>query len=175
MQGNAKSMVLSMIACLAGCLVLLALIPRQGATKLPTVQAAQVAREVAAGTKWDVAIADGLGAPWRAVNVAMVPGDAEHAQRWRAGYQGSGEDYLSIQQRKNGGAGWVKEIASGSDAGSVNVAGVGWRKVEMARDQKALVRSQPLAGLDTVVTGKGSWQQLQQVAAVVTPYSQIAK
>ena len=155
MQGNAKSMVLSMIACIAGCLVILALIPRQGATKLPTVQASQIAREVSSTKHWDVAVADGLGSPWRAVNVAIVPGDKDHAERWRAGYQGDGEDYVSIQQRKDGGAAWIKDVASGSDAGSVDLGGVSWRKVEMQSGQKGLVRSQPLAGLDTVVIGEG--------------------
>ena len=175
MQGNAKSMVLSMIACIAGCLVILALIPRQGATKLPTVQASQIAREVSSTKHWDVAVADGLGSPWRAVNVAIVPGDKDHAERWRAGYQGDGEDYVSIQQRKDGGAAWIKDVASGSDAGSVDLGGVSWRKVEMQSGQKGLVRSQPLGGLDTVVTGKGSWAQLQQISTAAKPYSQIAK
>lgn len=173
MQGNAKSMVLSMIACIAGCLVLLALIPRQGATKLPTVPAQEIAREVSATKKWDVAVAKGLGSPWRAVNVAMVPANDKYAERWRAGYQGSGEDYLSIQQRKGGGPGWIKQMAGGSDAGTVDVGGVTWRKVSMDRDQKGLVRTQPLSGLDTIITGKGSWDQLQQIAAAVTPYSKL--
>lgn len=173
MQGNAKSMVLSMIACIAGCLVLLAFIPRQGPTKLSTVAADDVAHQVASTKKWDVAIAQGLGSPWRPVHAAMIPGDKEHPERWRVGYQGSGDDYLAVQQRKDGGADWIRQMASGSDAGSSRIGGVTWRKIDMSGDQKALVRTQPLGGLDTVVVGKGTWNQVEQVASATKPISEI--
>lgn len=175
MQGNAKSMVLSMIACIAGCLVLLALIPRQGATKLATVDAAGVAGQVSQSKKWDVAVADGLGSPWRPVHAAMIPGDKENPERWRAGYQGAGEHYLSIQQRKDGGAAWFAKVAKGTNSGELKAGGATWRKVEMDGDQKALVRTTPLAGLDTVVTGKGTWNQLEQVAKSAKPISAVTK
>lgn len=175
MQGNAKSMVLSMIACIAGCLVLLALIPRQGPTRLPTLADDDVARQVASTKKWDVAVADGLASPWRPVHAAMIPGDKEHPERWRVGYQGKGDDYLAVQQRKDGGANWTGQVAGGSEAGTSEVGGVAWRKIEMQGGQKALVRSKPLGGLDTVVVGKGTWAQLQQVASTAKPISEVRR
>lgn len=172
MQGNAKSMVLSMIACLAGCLVLLALVPRQAPTQRPTVEDTAIAREVAANQKWDVAVAKGLAKPWRPVNVHLIPADGKEKARWMAGYQGKGSDFVSIQQTKNGGSTWTDEVAKGSDAGTVDIGGTSWRKVNLSvGDQKALVRTSPLAGLDTIVTGKGDWSDLQAVATSATPYS----
>ena len=45
----------------------------------------------------------------------------------------------------------------------------------MDGDQKALVRTTPLAGLATVVTGKGTWNQLEQVAKSAKPISAVTK
>ena len=162
-----------MIACIAGCLVLLALVPRQQSTPRPTVPVMNIAREVSANQKWDVAVAKGVGNPWRAVNVRYVAGDDTHLPHWQAGYQGKGSDYVAINQTKDGGSKWLNQVANGSDAGSVTVGGVAWKKVNLPTgDQKVLVRQAPLAGLDTIVTGKGTWDQLQQFAAKATPYSQ---
>lgn len=172
MQGNAKSMVLSMIACLAGCLVLLALIPRQGATPRPTVGLAPITREVHDSSGWDIATAQGLASSWRPVNAQMITGDDDHMKHWQVGYQGKGSDFVAVEQAKNGGSRFVKQMVPGSANGSVNAGGVTWSKVELSTgDQKALVRSAPLGGLDTIVMGVGTWQQLTDVAAALKPYS----
>lgn len=165
-------MVLSMIACIAGCLVLLSFIPRQQSTPRPTVPLAPVAREISSTKHWDVAVAKGIGEPWRPVNVLLVPAGERTKERWQAGYQGAGEDYIAIDQTKDGGAAWVKELAGGDPAGELTAGGVTWKKVVLPKnEQKALVRSQPLGGLDTIVTGKGTWDQLAQFAAAATPFS----
>lgn len=172
MQGSAKSMVLSMIACIAGCLVLLALIPRQGPTPRPTVGVAPIAREVRDTTGWDVAAADSAPTPWRAVDAQIVAGDADHVKHWQVGYQGKGSDFVVIEQAKNGGATFVRQFAAGTSAGTLSVGGVTWTKVDLSTgDQKALVRTTPLGGLDTVVTGVGTWDRLAQIAAAAKPYS----
>lgn len=173
MQGNAKSMVLSMIACLAGCLVILALIPRQGTTRLHDVDAHGVAKGVVASKKWDVALADGLNSPWRTVQATLVPGDRQHAARWRVGYQGDGSDFVAVQQNQGAGAAWIKQMTPGVNRGDTTVAGTVWHKVEMDSGQRALVRSMPLSGLETIVSGKASWQQLQDVASHLKPYSAV--
>ena len=81
----------------------------------------------------------------------------------------------SIQQRKDGGAAWFAKVARGANSGELKAGGATWRKVEMDGDQKALVRTTPLAGLDTVVTGKGTWNQLEQVAKSAKPISAVTK
>lgn len=174
MKGNAKSMVLSMIACIAGCLVILALIPRQGPTPRETVDAKGVASQVKTTQKWDVALADGIGQPWRPVNVTLIPGDKSRPARWLAGYQGKGEDYLSIQQTANGGDKWVNTVAAGAREGTMNVNGVTWTKISLEKtDGKAIARQGKLGGLDTVIIGQGTWEQLAQFAKAAKPLSAI--
>lgn len=163
-----------MIACIAGCLVIWALVPRQGPTPRATVDAKSVAQNVKSTKKWDVALAPGVGEPWRPVTATQMPGDQSHAPRWQVGYKGNGQDYIAIAQTPNGGDAWVKQVANGTEKGNVTVSGVSWKKVELSRaGGKALVRSGKLGGLDTVITGQGSWEQLQKFAAQAKPLSQL--
>ena len=165
-----------MIACIAGCLVILSLIPRQGPTPRASVDAVSVAKATHQDKKWDVALAPGVGKPWRPVTATVVPGDKTHPERWQAGYQGEGEDYLAIQQTPSGNAAWVDQVAPGTDEGTVTVDGAVWTKRELSTsDAKALVRKDKLNGLSTLISGHGSWEQLEQFAKAATPFSQLPK
>ena len=154
--------------------MILALIPRQGPTPRATVDAKSVAKQVKMTKKWDVSLAEGVGKPWRPVNVTTTPGDKTHAPRWLAGYQGDGKDYLAIQQTPNGGSKWFKQVASGQEAGTVQAAGATWTKINLDKtDGKALIRQGKLGGLDTVIIGQGEWDELLTFAKAAKPISQL--
>ena len=171
MRGSAKSMVISMVVVGAACLVWLAFLPRISSVPQATVDDHGIARETAARKHWDVAIAQD-GRAWRPVNVRMLSLE-DQRPTWQAGYAGPDDAYAAAQQTAGGDARWTRQ-QTGTDnrAGESTIGGVAWQRYEdVGHDQKSLVRSAPLGGLSTVVTGKGSWGQLEQFAGTLVPFS----
>jgi hypothetical protein len=168
-------MVISMVIVMLAVLAWWAFVPRsdQG-TQQPVADIAGIAREVGISEHWDPAVADGLPKGWQPVNVTLVT--ASQPNTWQAGYDAPGGKYARVLQTKNGSTAWVQQQTSAaSSSGSVVLNGVRWTKMERpSGGERSLVRSQPLGGLSTVVTGTGDWAQLQEFAASLKPLSKSA-
>ncbi|PWJ24242.1 uncharacterized protein DUF4245 [Branchiibius hedensis] len=176
MRGGVRSMVISMIVLLAAVAVWVAMVPRVSSVSTPIADPQGIAREIGAQQKWDIAIPVGLPDGWAAQNVTLLTFEKQPAT-WQAGYDAPNGGYVAAFQTKDGDATWVKQQTySGVPAGSVTIDGVTWAKYDRAsKGQKSLVRSTPLSGLSTVVTGLGTWEQLQQFAGALQPISQALK
>lgn len=174
MRAGVRSMIISLLILLAGVAVWIAMVPRVSSVSSPVVDPQGIAREVGADQKWDIAVPVGLPTGWAAQNVRLLTFDKQ-PDTWQAGYDAPGGGYVALLQTKNGDATWVKnQTYSGVESGTVVIGGVSWTKYDRAsKDQKSLVRSQPLSGLSTIVTGLGSWEQLQQFAGALKPMSQL--
>lgn len=172
MRGSAKSMVISMIVVIAAVLGWLAMVPRVSSVSRPVADVDGIAREVSHTQRWDVAVADGLPDEWKPTNVRMLT--PKHQQRtWQAGYTGPDSAYVAVRQTKDGTAAWVhRQVGEGAKAGSTTIDGATWTKYRKeSNDQLSLLRAQPISGLTTVVTGTGSWKQLEMLAGALVPYS----
>lgn len=176
MRGGVRSMVISMIVLLAAVAVWVAMVPRVSSVSTPVADPQGIAREIGAQQKWDIAIPVGLPDGWSAQNVTLLTFEKQPAT-WQAGYDAPGGGYVAVFQTRDGDRTWVKnQTYSGVQAGTVTIGGVSWTRYDRAsKDQKSLVRSQPLSGLSTVVTGLASWEQLQQFAGALQPISQALK
>lgn len=170
MTGSAKSMVISMVVVLAACLLWIAMVPRVSNVSQPVVDVPGIAREVGLQQHWAVALPQGLSKDWIPTNVRLLKYDGSQPT-WHAGYQGPSGKYLSLEQTLKGNEDWVKnQTGFGSPAGTVTLAGATWTRYSSSdKDQRSLVRDQPLAGLSTVVTGKADWPELEVMAAALKP------
>ena len=165
-------MIISLIVVLACVLVWMAMVPRVSSVSNPVTDLPGIVRENSRSTHWDLAVADGLPKGWAPTNVHLLKPSKAHVT-WQAGYTGPDNAYAAVLQTRDGGAGWVAErTGDGSKVGTQTVDGVTWTRYEKASNgQRSLVRSTPLAGLTTVVTGTTGWKQLGMFASALTPYS----
>lgn len=172
MTGTAKSMVISMIVVLAVCLVWLAMVPRVSSVSKPVQDVGGIAREISHAQHWDVAVAVGLPQEWQPTNVHLLKPEKK-PKTWQAGYSGPESAYAAVKQTKGGYASWVSDQVGGGDkVGTQTIDGVRWTKYEKTSNgQLSLVRSEPLGGLSTVVTGTADWDQLVMFAEALVPYS----
>ncbi|NYJ75645.1 DUF4245 family protein [Allobranchiibius huperziae] len=171
MSGTAKNMVISMIVLIAGCLVLIALVPRVGSVQQPVANVAAIAREVGADQKWDVAVADGLPKGWTATNVTLMTDDPPDT--WQAGYTTPGTHYAAVVQTSSDDPSWVtRQTGAAKKVGTVSLGGATWTRYDRNDgEQRALVRSTPLGGLHTAVIGTAPWSQLTLFAKALRPLS----
>ncbi|NHN55128.1 DUF4245 domain-containing protein [Calidifontibacter sp. DB0510] len=172
MTGSARSLIISMVLVALGAVIWLALVPRPSKVDAPTADVTGIARERSRAQQWSLAYPQGLPSGWRPVNVRMLPAQNEQPT-WQAGYDGPNGGYAAVLQTSGKPTSWMRSQTDGAAArGMVTIGGTGWAKVEKSDpDQRSLVRTAPLNGLTTVVTGTGSWEQLQQFAAALKPGS----
>ncbi len=165
-------MIISMVLVMLAVLIWWAWVPRASNTTQPTADVAGIAREIGLSKHWDPAVAVGLPKGWQAVNVRLVSVDNQ-PDTWQAGYDAPGGSYARVVQTDNGATSWVQaQTGDSKAAGSVTVDGVRWSKLQRTDGgERSLVRSQDLGGLSTVVTGTGSWDQLQAFATTLKPLS----
>lgn len=170
MSGSAKSIITSMLVLLAGCLVLVALVPRVSSVRPTTANVASIARAVSLGQKWDVAVADKLPDGWTATNVTLIPGKPD---TWQAGYTSPDTKYAAVLQTAGTSQAWTQQqISTSRQVGTVSIGGVTWTRWERTDgNQRSLVRPSELAGLSTVVIGTVSFNELDRFAAALQPLS----
>ncbi len=172
MRGSAKSMVISMIVVVAAVIGWMAMVPRVSSVSRPVADIDGIAREVGHAQHWDVAVADGLPKDWKPTNVRLL--HPEHQPKtWQAGYTGPDDAYAAVRQTKGGATSWVRrQVGHGQKVGTTTIGGVTWTKYRReSNSQISLVRSKPLSGLTTMVTGKADWQQVEMLAGALVPYS----
>lgn len=169
MSGTAKSMVISMVVLLGGCLALVALVPRVKSVQPASANAVSIARSVGAQQKWNVALAQQLPKGWTATNVTLISGSVPRT--WQAGYTAPGDHYAAVKQTQDGDKSWVaRQTGPSATVGTVSIEGVSWTKYRRSDGGAlSLVRSAPLAGLTTVVVGTGAWPQVELFARAVRP------
>lgn len=169
MSGTAKSMVISMVVLLGGCLVLYALVPRVKSVQPASANAVSIARSGGAQQKWNVALAQSLPKGWTATNVTLIAGSLPRT--WQAGYTAPDDRYATIKQTRNGDKRWVaQQTGPSTKVGTVSIGGVDWTKYKRSDGGAlSLVRSAPLSGLTTVVVGTGAWPQVELFARAVRP------
>lgn len=169
MSGTAKSMVISMVVLLGGCLALYALVPRVESVQPPTANAVSIARSVGAQQKWNVALPQTLPQGWTATNVTLIGTTAPRT--WQAGYTAPDDHYAAVKQTRDGDKRWVAQQTGPSTSdGSVLINGANWTKYKRSDGGAlSLVRSAPLDGLTTVVVGTGDWPQVELFARAVRP------
>ncbi|AKU17704.1 DUF4245 domain-containing protein [Luteipulveratus mongoliensis] len=170
MGGSARSMIISMLVLLGACAVWVAMVPRVSSVSKPVEDVPGIAREVAVTQKWDIALPQGLSTQWIPTNVRLLKYDNQPAT-WHAGYQAPSGKFVSLEQTKNGSDNWIRtQTGFGKASDLVSIGGASWTKfVNEDKDQRSLVRTGPLGGLDTVVTGKASWEELQHFAGTLKP------
>lgn len=171
-MGSARSMIISMVLVALAVLAWWAFVPRAEQTTQPTVDVAGIAREVGRAKHWDPAIAQGLPKGWQPVNVRLVSVDKQ-PDTWQAGYDAPGGCYARAVQTQDGTSDWVAaQTDQSTRTGSVTLAGVRWTQLTRADGgERSLVRSRPLAGLSTVVTGTCDWGRLHRFAESLQPLS----
>lgn len=173
--GSARSMIISMVLVVLAVLAWWAWVPRADQTQQPVADVSGIAREVGLSKHWDPAVAAGLPKGWQPVNVRLVS-TKDQPDTWQAGYDAPGGSYARVVQTDNGTSGWVSaQTDKSAPSGSVTIAGVRWNKLTRSDGgERALVRSKPMAGLSTVVTGTTDWSTLQEFAASLKPLSKSA-
>lgn len=170
--GSFRSMVISTVLVVLAVLAWWAFVPRTNQPAQPVADVAGIAREIGLAKHWDPAVADGLPKGWAPVNVRLVSASGQ-PDTWQAGYDAPGGKYARVLQTKNGSTSWVRAQTSATGTvGSLVVDGVTWSKAERSGGgERSLIRSAPLGGLSTIVTGTGDWAQLQQFAKSLKPLS----
>jgi Protein of unknown function (DUF4245) len=168
MLGSAKSMVLSMVAVLVGCAIWIWAVPQSTNPPKPVKNVASIAREVGIEQKWDVALPQGLPKQWVPINIRLIRVDSQ-PPTWHAGYQAPDEEFVSAEQTDKGDDAWIRrQTQDGDVSGSMTIKGVRWTRY-VSGDVNSLVRTAPLGGLRTVVSGKTDWATLQTFAAALQP------
>lgn len=170
MSGTAKSMIISMVLVVLAVLGWTALVPRVNKVDRPGVDVAGIARETAIAQKWTVTYPQPAPKGWIPANVRLVTFQNQPAT-WQAGYDLPDSKYIAVQQTDKPNQLWTDHQTNyGKPEGTVEVAGVKWTKVyRNSNDQSSLVRSEPLNGLATIVTGRADWSELQQFASLLKP------
>jgi len=85
---------------------------------------------------------------------------------WFIGYVTPSEQYVQISQSTASSVDFLREqTAGGVPAGTVMIDGNEWERFESA-ERRSLVRS---ADAVTLVSGTGSWEELEQVTAALVP------
>ena len=170
MRGNVKSMIISMLVVTAAVIGWNAMVPRVEKINRPGVDVAGIARETGLAQKWTVSYPQPAPTGWIAANVRLVTFQNE-PPTWQAGYDLPDSRYVAVQQTKTPTELWVKHMTNyGKAEGTVTVEGVTWTKYYRGSNkQSSLVRSQPLHGLATVVTGRADWPQLEHFASLLKP------
>lgn len=170
MPGTAKNMIISMLAVLVGCLAWVWLIPQNSHPTKEVKNVSSIAREVSKKQDWDVALPHGLEEGWTPINVRLFQADNQ-PPTWHAGYQTPEDEFVSAEQTKTGSQVWLdKQTQDGEPAGKATIDGAQWTRYESG-ETRSLVRSKPLGGLATVVTGKVKWGDLQTFAEALRPRS----
>lgn len=109
---------------------------------------------------------EGLPDGWVATSVRYET--SGEAMTWNAGYTTPDEEHVSIRQAADPGDAWLgAQTDDGTTVGSVTTKdGEDWvQRDREGKDRRSLVNEPEAKGeLTTVVTGTGSWEQLEGVA-----------
>ncbi|MEO7071403.1 MAG: DUF4245 domain-containing protein [Nostocoides sp.] len=176
-SGSVGNMIRSLVVIGALMALVILIVPRVNSVSQPPVDAAGTAQSVAAETKWPLQIPMGLPDGWRATSVRYVR-STDGVMTWHAGYTTPDNQSVAIEQAMVPTVAWVRaEVNRARVVGTVDAGGRTWTKyVRDGKLQNSLVNdgATPAKDLTTIVTGTGTFEQLQLFAdklGVVKPAS----
>ncbi len=170
-NGSVANMARSMLVVAAIVAALILIVPRVNGITQPPVDIEAAAVGVAQESGWPVSRARGLPDGWRATTVRYVR-STDGLMTWHAGYQTPDGNYVAVEQTKDATSGWVAaETNRAAQVGEVRAAGRTWLKYERSpKVQRSLVWRAPSGTeLTTVVTGTGTFQELEAFAEHLQP------
>jgi hypothetical protein len=164
-------MVRSLVVIGALVLLLIAIVPRVSGISQPPVDVAGASVEIARQSGWPIERPEGLPPGWKATSVRYVR-STDGLMTWHAGYQSPTGNYVAIEQTKDATPGWVSaQTNRAKETGQLQAAGRTWATfVRSGKVQNSLVNRATGPGqLTTIVTGTGTFQELQTFAEALRP------
>ena len=171
-KGTSANMVRSMVVIVGLALALFLVTGRPNSVTPQAVDVSAAAEYRAAEAGEPFAYADQLRDGWTATSVRYVRSKGG-VMVWNAGYTTPDGEFVSVQQAVDPGQAWIDtQTNNGRPVGSVETSdGREWTKRDReGKVQRSLVNVPDAKGeLTTLVTGTGSWEQLQAFAEHLTP------
>jgi hypothetical protein len=164
-------MVRSLVVIGALVLLLIAIVPRVNGISQPPVDVAAASVEIAHESGWPIDRPEGLPAGWKATSVRYVR-STDGLMTWHAGYQSPTGNYVALEQTKDATDGWVAaQTNRAKKTGQLDAGGRTWATyVRSGKVQNSLVDRGTAPGeLTTIVTGTGTFQELQAFAEALRP------
>ncbi len=164
-MGSVPNMIRSLVVVLAVVAVLILMVPRVSSVNRPPVDVHTNAVAVAAETGWAIEEPRGLPPGWDATSVRFVR-STDGLQTWHAGYVTPTGHYVAIEQTMNATAHWVEaETNRAPKVGQTTAGGRTWTEYDRPdKTQNSLVHlagsGGSAAGLTTVITGTGTFEEL---------------
>ncbi len=166
-KGTVANMVRSMAVILAIVLAFYLVAGRSNSQTPESVDVAGTAQHHAQQAGHPFAYPEDLPEGWVATTVRYET-STNDAMTWNAGYTTPDEQHVSIRQAVDPGDAWVNvQTNKGASAGTLTTEdGRDWAKRDSdGKVQRSLVLEPERKGeLTTVVTGTGSWEQLEGFA-----------
>jgi hypothetical protein len=164
MRQTVGDMVRSMAVVLGVVLVIVVLAWRPDPEAVKVVDPAPFVTVAARTAEFPVREPTGLPEGWRPTSARWEPTEkSESAPVLHIGYVTPADAYAQLSQSTAQGDAYLGEQAdNGQPAGTQDVAGVEWRRLESA-DRRSLVRADGAALI--VVSGTAEWDELAQLAA----------
>ncbi|WEV78016.1 DUF4245 domain-containing protein [Janibacter cremeus] len=176
-KGTAANMVRSMVVIVVITFALYLISGRTNGTATDTVDVVGTAQHHAQQSGHPFAHPKDLPAGWAPSSVRYA--SSEGAMTWQAGYTTPDDEYVSVKQAADPAEEWVGVQTHGGAATGELTTDDGREWTKRATDgggQRSLVlQPQEWDGLTTVVTGSGSWSQLEEFAERLVPASTGAK
>lgn len=166
-KGSAANMFRSMAVIVAITLALFFVTGRPNSQTPQSVDVPGTAQFRAEQAGQPFAYPEGLPEGWVATNVRYLRSKG-NVMVWNAGYTTPDGEYVSVQQALDPGAGWVDtQTNNGARVGTLTTTdGTKWAKRDReGKVQRSLVSvPKDTKELTTLVTGTGSWEQLEDFA-----------
>lgn len=170
-KGSAANMARSMLVIVAITLGLFFVAGRPNSTTPESVDVPGTAQFRAQQAGQPFAYPEGLPEGWVATNVRYVRSKGD-VMVWNAGYTTPDGQYVSVQQALDPGEDWVDtQTNNGAQVGTLETTdGRTWLKRDReGKVQRSLVNvPKDSTELTTLVTGTGSWDQLEEFANKLT-------
>lgn len=170
-MGSTPNMVRSLIVIGALMALIWFMTPRVNSLGGPVVDVHGTALTVAQDSGWPISEAVALPKDWKTTSARYVKG-TDGLMTWHAGYQAPSGNYVAVEQTRDASQGWVDaQTNRARRIGEVKVAGLTWAKFERgAKVQNSLLDRREEAGaLTTLLTGTGTFEELQFVAEHLGP------
>ena len=165
--GSAGDMVRSMGVIVVIVLVIFIVQIRNDPSPVRRVSISGALKVARSQAPYAVAGPVGLPRTWRATSVRFG-GDGAPTS-WHIGYVTPDGDYAALEQGPGNDGSVLDRVSDrGSSAGSVDINGVTWKRVQGGSPEpRALVRTG--TGPATVVAGRATWTELGELAAAGRP------
>lgn len=166
-KGTVANMMRSMAVIVAITMALFFVTGRPNSRTPESVDVASAAEHRAAEAGQPFSYPEDLPEGWVATN-ARYASSTGGVMAWNAGYTTPDGEYVSVQQAAAPGEEWVRtQTNNGRAVGRVSTEdGREWVKRDrQGKVQRSLVHDpESSSGLTTLVTGTGSWEQLEEFA-----------